>query len=105
MPDELAKAQIKIGDTEYSLGIGGLHSCEKSQFIRCDAEHVLAEMDVASYYPNIILQQNLAPKSMGAPFLKVYQSIVDRRLASKKRVAEIAKELTNLKEKLAEKSI
>ena len=84
MPDELAKAQIKIGDTEYSLGIGGLHSCEKTRLVRADAEHRLFDYDVASYYPNIILQQNLAPKSMGAPFLKVYQSIVDRRIKAKK---------------------
>jgi DNA polymerase elongation subunit (family B) len=84
MPDELAKAQIKIGDTEYSLGIGGLHSCEKSRLVRADDNHRLFDYDVASYYPNIILQQNLAPKSMGAPFLKVYQSIVDRRLKAKK---------------------
>ncbi len=84
MPDELAKAQIKIGNTEYSLGIGGLHSCEKSRLVRADDSHRMFDYDVASYYPNIILQQNLAPKSMGAPFLKVYQSIVDRRLKAKK---------------------
>lgn len=84
MPDELAKAQIKIGNTEYSLGIGGLHSCEKSRLVRADNGHRMFDYDVASYYPNIILQQNLAPKSMGAPFLKVYQSIVDRRLKAKK---------------------
>lgn len=84
MPDELAKAQIKIGDTEYSLGIGGLHSCEKSQAVVCKDDELLMEQDVAGYYPSIILQQNLAPKSMGEPFLKVYQSIVDRRLKAKR---------------------
>ena len=84
MPDELAKAQIKIGDTQYSLGIGGLHSCEKSQAVVCKDDELLMEQDVAGYYPSIILQQNLAPKSMGEPFLKVYQSIVDRRLKAKR---------------------
>lgn len=85
MPDELAKAQIKIGNSTYSLGIGGLHSCEKSQLVKADAQHELLDLDVASYYPSIILQQNLAPKSMGVPFLKVYQSIVTRRLEAKHR--------------------
>jgi DNA polymerase elongation subunit (family B) len=84
MPDSLAKAQIKLGRSVYSMGIGGLHSCEKSKLVRADAEHDLADLDVASYYPSIILQQNLAPKSMGVPFLRVYQSIVNRRLAAKK---------------------
>ena len=85
MPDWLRSTKIKIGSGEYQMGIGGLHSCEKTQYIKADDEHILLELDVASYYPNIILQQRLAPKSMGAPFLSVYQSIVTRRLEAKHR--------------------
>lgn len=84
MPQELAEAKIKIGNSEYNMGIGGLHSCEKSQYIYADSEHVLLDVDVASYYPSIILQQQLAPKSLGQPFLEVYQSIVTRRLQAKR---------------------
>ena len=80
MPPELAKSKIKIGYAEYTMGIGGLHSCEKAQLVVAGKDEHLIDVDVASYYPNIILQQALAPKSMGAPFLKVYQSIVDRRI-------------------------
>jgi hypothetical protein len=39
---------------------------------------------VASYYPNIILQQKLAPDSLGKPFLDVYQTILDRRIKAKR---------------------
>ena len=84
MPQELADAKIKIGNSEYNMGIGGLHSCEKSQYIYADKDHVLLDVDVASYYPSIILQQQLAPKSLGQPFLEVYQSIVTRRLQAKR---------------------
>lgn len=101
MPDELAKAQIKIGKATYSMGIGGLHSCEKSQCVKAENGFMLLDVDVASYYPSIILQQNLAPKSMGLPFLRVYQSIVSRRLESKRKVSELTKEIKVLKEKLA----
>lgn len=84
MPELLAKTKIKIGSGEYNMGIGGLHSCEKSQLVYAGKDEHLLEVDVASYYPNIILQQSLAPKSMGQPFLKVYQSIVDRRIRAKR---------------------
>jgi hypothetical protein len=84
MPSWLRDNQIEIGDARYQMGIGGLHSCESAQFIRCADDEVLSDWDVASYYPNIILQQRLAPKSLGAPFLSVYQSIVERRLEAKK---------------------
>lgn len=84
MPMWLRNNKIQIGNASYQMGIGGLHSCESAQFIRCAEDEMLSDWDVASYYPNIILQQRLAPKSLGAPFLKVYQSIVERRLEAKK---------------------
>lgn len=83
LPDAL-KRKIKIGQSEYQMGIGGLHSCEQSQYVESSITHTIADYDVASYYPSIILQQRLYPESLGEPFLKVYQSIVERRLAAKR---------------------
>jgi hypothetical protein len=84
LPEALKDKRIKIGQTEYKMGIGGLHSCEESQYVVADDNHLLIDLDVASYYPSIILQQNLAPESMGKPFLQVYQGIVDRRIKAKR---------------------
>jgi DNA polymerase elongation subunit (family B) len=85
MPEWLRNEKIKIGKTEYQLGIGGIHSCEKSQYIERKDGQILCDMDVASYYPSILLQQKLSPKSLGVEFLKLYQSLVKRRLAAKRR--------------------
>ena len=85
LPEWLQKTKIKIGNTEYQMGIGGLHSCEKGQSVVAQPHQLLADFDVASYYPSIILKLKLAPKSMGDDFLKVYQSIVTRRLQAKAR--------------------
>lgn len=84
MPDWLRDTRIKIGDAEYQMGIGGLHSCEKRQYIEAPNDHFLADWDVASYYPNIILAQRLAPKHLGPDFLRVFEQIVDRRIAAKR---------------------
>lgn len=84
MPDWLKAERIKIGQAEYQMGIGGLHSCEKRQFIEAGKGQFLADWDVASYYPNIILAQRLAPKHLGDNFLTIFESIVDRRIAAKR---------------------
>lgn len=84
LPDWLKDERIEIGGTEYQMGIGGLHSCEKGQSIYAGETHMLADFDVASYYPSIILQQDIAPDSMGDDFTTVYKSIVDRRIAAKR---------------------
>jgi hypothetical protein len=83
MPKWLSGTKIKIGDAAYQMGIGGLHSTEKAQGVRAGKDHMLFELDVASYYPSIILQQALEPQNMIGHFLPVYQSIVTRRLAAK----------------------
>lgn len=84
MPDWLKETRIKIGNTEYQMGVGGLHSCEKGQSVYAGTDYVLADFDVASYYPSIILQQDIAPDNMGDSFTRVYQSIVDRRIKAKR---------------------
>lgn len=82
LPKWLKETKIEIGEGVYSLGIGGLHSNEKGQLVRAD-DGLLLDLDFSSYYPNIILQQQLSPKSMGKDFLELYQSLVTRRLAAK----------------------
>ena len=84
LPDWLKDTKIKIGGAEYQMGIGGLHSCEKSQSVVAGDTHILADFDVASYYPSIILQQKIAPDSMGTTFSDVYKSIVETRIAAKR---------------------
>ena len=85
MPEWLKKERITIGRGQYQMGIGGLHSCEKRQFIEAKSDEVLADWDVASYYPNIILGQRLSPTHLGDDFLSVFQSIVTRRLDAKRK--------------------
>jgi hypothetical protein len=99
MPKWLKDTKIKLGGAEYNMGIGGLHSCEKSQLVRADGG-ILCELDVASYYPSIILQQKLSPKTMGKDFLELYQGIVTRRLEAKAKVKEIKKKISKLEKKL-----
>ena len=84
MPEWLSETKIRIGETDYQMGIGGLHSCESSRAIVAADDEALADFDVASYYPSIILRLKLAPEKMGKDFLQVYQGIVRRRLEAKR---------------------
>ena len=75
---------ISIMDGKYQLGIGGLHSCEKSISHVSDEFWQLIDVDVASYYPSIILNERLHPKGLGSHFLAVYQTITNKRLEAKR---------------------
>lgn len=76
--------EIPIGRSVYKLGIGGLHSTEKCQAVFKGRGRKLKDIDVASFYPEMIRNQKLFPAHIGDGFLIVYGDIVERRLAAKK---------------------
>jgi hypothetical protein len=84
MPKELSTLKIAMGSGVYQMGIGGLHSTESCVSHWADADTVITDRDVASYYPAIILGCRLYPRHLGEAFLHVYREIVDRRLAAKR---------------------
>jgi len=88
---------ITMGRSTYKIGIGGLHSTEHRQTVKADAEHLLIDKDVTSYYPSIILNLGLFPKQMGNKFLDVYRNIYKSRLSAKARLNEIDRELARLR--------
>lgn len=87
MPKALDGRTVAIGQGVYRMGIGGLHSSEQCQALMSDDEHVLIDRDVTSFYPAIILTCGLSPQHLRQKdaFLTVYMSIVERRVAAKKR--------------------
>lgn len=84
LPKEL-QDPIKIGNSKYKLGIGGLHSCEKSVNYKASSQIAICDNDVASYYPSIILNCEYYPVHLGKDFLTVYRAIVTERLEAKRK--------------------
>lgn len=78
-PEVLKNKKVKIDNAIYKLGIGGLHSTEKHKHTAGD----LMNLDVVSYYPNIILTNKLFPQQLEHNFLGLYQYLYDKRLAAK----------------------
>lgn len=76
--------KVKLGGSEYKLGMGGLHSQETCISHYATEDTLLIDRDVASFYPRIILNETLYPKHLGLAFLEVYNGIVEKRLAAKK---------------------
>lgn len=91
MPDEIDELKVKIGSSVYKLGMGGLHSTEKKTAHKASDEIILADNDVESFYPRIILNQRLFPSHLGEAFLQVYNSIVETRIHAKNEAAKAKK--------------
>ena len=80
LPSEIAS----LKPFGIQMGVGGLHSCEENRNIVCKGDEVLVDADVTSYYPSIILRDEVFPEYIGQDFLRVYRSIMKQRLIAKR---------------------
>ena len=96
MPKAISSLKIEIGNSSYNIGIGGLHSQESEVAHFADDANVLIDRDVASYYPNLMLNMGMQVGGFGEQFNPVYRRILTDRLAAKRRVAELKAQLREL---------
>lgn len=82
LPEEL-KANVRIGNGIYRLGIGGLHSSEENVQYKITNDLQIVDRDVASYYPRLITTLKLYPASCGPNFLVAFEKIIAIRLDAK----------------------
>ena len=75
---------VTIGSKQYKLGIGGLHSVDKPYNWRALNGERLIDADVTSYYPSILLRDNLHPRGYSPIWIDTYRDIYDTRLKAKK---------------------
>lgn len=83
LPPVLADMDVNINKSVYKMGIGGLHSTEKKAAHIATSTVKIKDIDFDSFYPKIIIGQNLFPPHLGMNFIRVYERFVNRRLAAK----------------------
>lgn len=92
IPPEIAGTDIRIGNSCYRVGIGGLHSSEKSVWYQTiPGMWSIDDFDVGSYYPSLILLMNMFPKAIGEAFVAIYRKIYTQRLDAKRKSGECRK--------------
>lgn len=64
---------------EMIIGLGGLHGCCSSGVYNSDEQYDIFDIDVASFYPNLAIVNNIKPQHLGESFSKIYQRIFEDR--------------------------
>ena len=76
--------KISFANCTFALGIGGLHSEDMPGKFETTDEYIIQDMDVASYYPNLIINNNFYPQHLGKNFIQVLKRITEERISAKK---------------------
>lgn len=75
--------EIFYAGNTFNLGIGGLHSNDAPGVFVSDEECLIQDMDVTSYYPNLIINNNFYPAHLGQSFIGVLKNLTERRIKAK----------------------
>jgi len=84
MHKDIAAIRIKIGTSVYKFGAGGLHSQESGVWYETTATHQICDSDVGSFYPKVIINQELYPEQCGPGQLIIYKTVFVERIAAKR---------------------
>lgn len=77
---------VTIGGIKHKMGLGGLHVVEESIAYIANENKRVTDIDAASFYPKMIIDQKLSPESLGFGFLNLYENkIFYPRLEAKKK--------------------
>lgn len=74
----------------FVFGLGGIHGSVENQTIESDDTHVIIDLDVASFYPNLAISNGFYPAHLGATFVSIYKHLFEQRKGYAKKSAENA---------------
>ena len=72
---------------KYDFGTGGIHGSIASTVVESDDDFELWDWDVASFYPQLAIQNKLFPEHLTEAFCPIYLDIYNERLKHKKETA------------------
>lgn len=79
-----------IDGFQYDFGTGGIHGSIESQIVCSDEHHIVIDLDVASYYPNLAIANRFYPEHLGERFCEIYQDVYNQRKSFAKGTPENA---------------
>lgn len=79
-----------INGFSFDFGTGGIHGSIESQTIRSTENYVVIDLDVASFYPNLAISNELFPAHLGKQFCTIYKNVYDMRSSYPKGTPENA---------------
>lgn len=82
-PVSKLKESVCFRDTTYEIGVGGLHSKDEGDIFKSNGDGQIVDADVSSFYPFIMLLNEIKPAHLSNHFVKVLRTITHDRIGAK----------------------
>ena len=83
LPKKLDR-KVDLNGVEFKFGRGGIHTTQKNTYAKSSQQWMIYDVDVASYYPHLILGLEIEPPRMKGRFMEVYRKMLRERMEAKK---------------------
>lgn len=81
---------VVVDGITFYCGVGGIHAARNNSVFKTEGNVVVKSVDVASFYPNLAIQNRLYPEHLGEVFCSVYQDVYNLRKTYPKGTPENA---------------
>lgn len=81
--NETFEKKVKINNRIYTLAKGGLHADHSNEIFKADNDYIIEDDDVSSYYPAIVVNNQLKPAHLSDKLLKSYEHVYRERIRLK----------------------
>lgn len=72
---------LEVAGVKHDFGWGGIHGAKLKYHYKCDRNHLMLHVDVASYYPRLMIFHNLLTRNARHP--ERFKEIYDQRIRLK----------------------
>jgi hypothetical protein len=80
----------RVNGFDFVFGLGGIHGSIESEIVESDADNIIVDLDVSSYYPNLAIANRFYPAHLGESFCDIYKHLYEQRKTYPKTSAENA---------------
>lgn len=77
--EKLKTLNVVYDGFRYDFGVGGIHGCILPGVYESTDTHIIIDIDVASYYPNLGIKNKMYPAHVGIEFCDIYEGIYEER--------------------------
>lgn len=77
-----------IDGLPYIFGTGGIHASRSCEIVEACDEHMILDLDVTSFYPNLAIKNGFYPEHLGSEFVTIYEALFKQRGTYPKKSSE-----------------
>lgn len=90
------KECLQFAGLTFNLGVGGIHTQDSPGQFSSDIDHLILDADVTSFYPNIVLYNNIKPLHLSDKFLSIFQGLIKERVEAKARGDKVTADILKI---------